>query len=293
MATAPSTRIPATLLAFAAIVSLQFGSAFARTWFDEVGPLGAAELRLVFGSLLVIAFVRPRVRHWERRTWLGVLALGAALGGMNSCIYLAIDRIPFGVAVTVEFLGPLIVALAQARRFNDAFWALVAFAGVLLLGLEGRVAVSTAGLGFAGLAAICWAAYIVTSSRLARQVDGLSGLALAMSVAAVLVTPFGITDAMNAVTDDATVIPAFLVIAVLTSAVPYSLEFIALKRMPTRTFGVLSSLGPAVAALAGLAVLGQELGWKQLAAMAMVTAAGIGVSITRQSRRELPIPTAL
>jgi len=281
MTSRPLDRVPPQLLAVTAILSVQFGSAFARTFFDETGPMGAAALRLFFGSLILAAIVRPRVRTWKRRTWLTVIGLGLALAGMNSFIYLAFEHIPVGVAVTVEFLGPLMVALAQTRRITDAAWALLALAGVVLLGLDATGSLDWVGLVLAALAALFWAGYILTSSRLGTDAEGVAPLSVAMLVAAVVVVPIGAGSAVNAVTDHPTLLLVFVLVAILTSVLPYALEFIALKRMPTRVFGVLSSLGPAVAALAGLVVLHEALSWVQVLALVLVTIASVGVTVFR------------
>jgi inner membrane transporter RhtA len=278
-------RIPPQLLAFAAIVSVQFGSAFARTYFEQTGPLGAAALRLAFASVLLLVIVRPRVRSWDRRTWLTVAALGLALGGMNSFIYLAIGHVPIGVAVTIEFLGPLLVSLVQTRRIVDAAWALLAFAGVLLLGLDAGGGLEWIGLVLAGCAALFWAGYIVTSASLGSRATGLDPLAVAMVIAAIVVLPFGLPEAVPAVASEPSLLLVFVLVAVLTSVLPYSLEFFALRRIPTRVFGVLSSLGPAVAALAGLVVLREGLGWTHVVALALVTAASVGVTVFGPGRR--------
>ncbi|MFT4124203.1 MAG: EamA family transporter [Microbacteriaceae bacterium] len=292
-------RVPAPLLAVAAVFSVQFGSAATRTVFGATGPLGATCLRLLFASALLLAIVRPwrrpggarrpgSRRPGSRRRRLGVVALGLALAGMNSLIYLAIDRVPIGVAVTVEFLGPLGVALAQTRRWADAAWALLALAGVLLLGVDtvGTGVVGTdaagldaAGLALAALAAVFWAGYILASARLGAGETGLAPLAVAMTVAALVVLPLGLPDAAAAVLADPRLLLVFALAALATSVLPYSLEFAALRRIPTRVFGVLASLGPAVAALAGLVVLHQALGPLQLAALALVTAASVGVTL--------------
>lgn len=276
-------RIPAPLLAVAAIVSVQFGNAFAGSFFAQVGPLGAAAMRLAFGALILALVVRPRVRSWDARTWAGVVGLGVALGGMNSLIYLAIHEIPLGVAVTVELFGPLAVAVAGIRRWVDAVWVLLALGGVALLGLEAGGTLSVLGLVLAAGAAAFWALYIVMSSRLGSRVRGVDGLAAAMVIAAVLVVPFGVVQASDAAVADPWLLAVFALVALLTSAIPYALEFVALKTMPARVFGVLSSLGPAMAALAGLLVLHQLLAPVQLAAIALVTAASVGVVAT--SRR--------
>ena len=273
-------RVPPLLLAVAAIFSVQFGSAFARTFFGETGALGAAGLRLFFAALLLAVIVRPRVRAWNRGTWLRVVGLGVALGGMNSVIYLAIQQVPIGVAVTIEFLGPLTVAIVQTRRLADAAWALLALTGVVLLGLDGFAgSLSLAGLALAALAAVFWAGYILTSSSLGGRGEGLQPLAAAMVVAAVVVLPFGAPPALHAVSAHPWLLAVFVLVAVLTSVLPYSLEFVALRRMPTRVFGVFSSLGPAVAALAGLLVLHESLGALQIGALALVVAASVGVTV--------------
>jgi inner membrane transporter RhtA len=274
------------VLAVGAIFSLQFGSAFARTHFHEVGPTGAATLRLVFAAVILLVVVRPRVASWGRRQWLAAVSLGLALAGMNSLIYLAVARIPLGVAVTLEFTGPLVLALVQTRRLRDAVWAVVAFAGVILLGIGTTSGIAVGGVLLAFGAAAFWAAYIVTSSRVGRAVPGIDGLVVAIVVAAVVVTPFGIVPAVGAISHDLSILWIFAVVAVLTSALPYALELIALRSLPTRVFGVLSSLGPAVAALAGLLVIGQQLGGREIVAIVLVTLASIGVTVSTSRERD-------
>lgn len=278
-------------LAVLAIVSVQFGNAIAGSLFVEVGPLGAAALRLGLAAVILLVAIRPRVRGWNRRTWIGVGMLGLGLAGMNALIYLAIDRIPIGVAVTIELLGPLAVAVAGTRRWRDLAWVALAATGVVLLGLDldGSGGLALVGVLAAGGAAAFWALYIVASSRLGPRARGVDALAVAMVVAAVLVVPIGTVPAAQAVSAAPLLLLAFAGIAVMTSAVPYALEFIALKSMPTRVFGVLSSLGPAVAALAGLIVLGQALAPLQLLAIAAVIAACIG-AISSRPRADLPAP---
>ena len=291
MSQRPLDRVPPQVLAVAAIFSVQFGSAFARTFFDEVGSLGAAALRLFFGCIILAAIVRPRVRSWKRATWLRVIGLGLALAGMNSLIYLAIDHIPIGVAVTVEFLGPLAVALVQTRKIADAAWAVLALVGVLLLGFDPSGELEWIALVLAALAALFWAGYILMSSRLGADADGVAPLAVATVVAAIVVVPIGAPTALSAVILDPHLLAVFLLVAILTSVLPYALEFTALKRMPTRIFGVLSSLGPAVAALAGFVVLHEALAVTQLIALFLVTTASIGVTVMGSRSRPIEPPT--
>lgn len=272
-------------LALAAIVSVQFGNALAGTTFAEVGALGAASLRLLFAAVILLVVLRPSVRGWTRRVWIGVIALGIGLAGMNSLIYLAIERVPIGVAVAVELIGPLAVAVAGTRRPRDLLWVALAAVGVGMLALDSQGAVAIAGIVLAAGAAAFWALYILASARLgATSARGVDGLAVAMVVAAVIVVPFGAGSATSAVVADPMLLAVFAGIALMTSALPYALEFIALKTMPTRVFGVLSSLGPVVAALAGLIVLGQVLSFLQLAAIALVIAASAGAVVSAQKR---------
>ena len=277
-----------SVLAIAAIFSVQFGNAFVGAQFDRVGPTGAALLRIGFSAVILLVLTRPQVRSWTRRTWLGVVLLGAGLAGMNQFIYLAIDRIPMGIAVTIELLGPLAVAVAGVRRALDGLWVLLAGAGVVLLGLDADGSLTLAGAGFAAVAAAFWALYILASARLGTAVRGIDGLSVAMVVAAVLVAPLGTADAVGAVRSAPDLLWVFAGAAVMTSVVPYALEFVALKRLRTWVFGILSSLGPAVAALAGLLVLNQSLSALQLTAIALVVGASCGVVLTarRQDRHE-------
>lgn len=268
------------LLAVLAIVSVQFGNAIAGSFFEQVGPLGAAALRLVLAATLLLIVIRPRVREWPRLTWLWVGMLGLALAGMNVLIYQAIASIPIGVAVTIELLGPLAVAVAATRRWRDLVWVALAALGVVALGLDEQGALEAYGVVAALGAAVFWALYIVASSRLGPRVRGVDAIAVSMLLAAVVVMPIGVAPAVQAVAVDPMLLVAFAGIAVMTSALPYALEFLALKRMPTRVFGVISSLGPAVAALAGLLVLGQALGVLQLIAIAAVVIACAGAVAT-------------
>jgi inner membrane transporter RhtA len=273
-----------------AIFGVQFGNAFAGSFFDQTGPLGAAALRLAFGASILALVVRPRMRGWDRRTWFGVVVLGVSLAGMNSLIYLAIDEIPIGVAVTVELFGPLVVAASGIRRAVDALWVLLATVGVALLGMEAGGALSLTGLLLAAAAAGFWAVYIVASARLGPRVRGVDGLSVALLIAAVIIVPLGAAPATNAVIDAPWLLLVFAGVALSTSSIPYALEFIALKSMPSKVFGVLSSLGPAVAGLGGLVVLNQMLSFAQLAAIVLVTIASIGVVATASGRRQASAP---
>jgi len=276
-------RVPAPLLALTAMLSVQIGAAVAKTRFDEVGSVGAATLRLVIGAVVLALVVRPRVRHWTRAQWLAAVLLGLALGGMNLFIYVAFATIPIGVAVTIEFLGPLALSLAHTRRWRDAVWAALALAGVVLLGVGPSAIGDVGGVLAAVLAAGCWAAYIVMNRRVGAAIPGIDGLAVSMLVAMVVALPFGLRPAVAGVAGDPTLLVVFAVVGLLSSVLPYALEMSALRRMPTRVFGVLQSLGPAIAALAGLVVLREALSVLEVVALVCVTAASAGVTLT--SRR--------
>lgn len=268
-----------------AIASVQCGSAIAKTLFDDAGPGGIVALRIVFAALVLGLLWRPRVRGHTREDWLLVALFGVALAGMNLSFYEALDRIPLGIAVTIEFCGPLAVAVAGSRRALDGVWVVMAGAGIVLLA-RGGGGVEVAGVLFALLAAAFWAAYILLSVRAGRAFPGGSGLALAMAVGAALVLPFGVAESGADLLVPSVLLAGFGV-ALLSSAIPYSLELEALRRMPSRVFGILMSLEPAMAALAGFVILGQGLAVRQIMAIALVGAASAGASLS--ARPEAPI----
>jgi inner membrane transporter RhtA len=277
------------VLVLVAIGSVQMGSAVARTTFDVTGAAGITLLRLGLSGLLLTALVRPRVRRWTRAQWVAAALLGLTMGAMNLVFYLAIREVPLGVAVTVEFVGPLMVALVQTRRARDLLWVLLAGVGVALLGLDGGSSVPLAGLGLALLAGMFWAGYILASARVGRLLPGVDGLAVALLVAALLALPFGAAGAARAVADGRA-LAVGAAVALLSSVIPYGLELTALRSIPTRVFGVLMSLEPAAAAVAGLVVLGQVLGVRQLVALLLVSLASVGVTLGRRSDQPAPQP---
>jgi inner membrane transporter RhtA len=281
---------PPAVLVLVAIASVQTGSALARTLFDELGAEGVTLLRLGLSALVLLAVLRPQVRAWHRAQWQAAVLLGAAMGAMNLSFYLSLRTVPLGVAVTVEFVGPLLLALVQTRRAMDALWALLAGAGVVLLGADTTSGIPLSGLALALLAGLFWAGYILASAKVGQLLPGLDGLAVALAVGALLVLPFGAGDASAVLTAPALLVGG-LAVACLSSIVPYGLELIALRRMPTRVFGILMSLEPAAAALAGLVVLGQALGPRELTALLLVSLASAGVTLGR--REDAPLPQTL
>jgi len=267
-------RAAAVGLVVVAAMSPQVGAAFAVTLFDELGPAGAAFLRLAFAAIVLWAIWRPRLAGDLRLAG----AFGVALGLMNWSFYEAIDRIPLGVAVTIEFTGPLLVAVIGSRRPLDGVWIALAAAGIVLLVNPGGGSVDAAGVGFALAAAACWMAYIYLSKRTGAAFSGGSGLALAMAVGALIVLPAGVIQAEGALAEP-DLLGSALVVALASSVLPYSLELEALRRLPAAVFGVLMSLDPAIAALAGFVLLGQDLGLREVVAIAMVVVASAGATI--------------
>jgi inner membrane transporter RhtA len=270
-------------LVVVAITSLQFGAALAGTIFDDIGPAGTALLRALFAALILQAIWRPRVRDHAPRDLRLVALFGLVLGAMNLCIYESFARIPLGIAVTIEFAGPLGLAVALSRRRLDLACAALAAIGIVLLADPGGGAVDAVGVVLALVAAGCWAAYILIAQAAGRVFSGGHGVALAMSVAVLVPLGPGIAGAGADLLK-----PEWLAIgcavALMSSVLPYSLETEALRRLPANVFGVLMSLEPAVAAVAGLVVLGQGLRARDVVAIGLVVVASIGVT------RAAPVP---
>ncbi len=271
--------VPPHGLVLLAVGSVQLGAAIAKGLFDELGPSGTVLLRVGFAALLLLIW-RPTVTGYTCRDYLVAILFGLALAGMNYSLYLSIDRIPLGVAVTLEFVGPLGVAVAGSRRLLALLWAALAAAGILLLaplGVLGGADLDPVGVGLALLAGGFWAAYILLSARTGSVFPGGTGLVIAMCVATVVLLPVGVSGGGEALLNPWLLLAGFGV-AMLSSAVPYSLELEALRKLPARVFGVLMSLEPAVAALVGFFVLGELLGPRAIAAVFLVTVAAAGAS---------------
>jgi inner membrane transporter RhtA len=269
--------VPPPVFVLLAIASVQFGAALAKGLFDEIGAGGTVFLRVLFAALVLVLLWRPSPRGHSRRALRLVVLFGLVLACMNLAFYAALDRIPLGVAVTFEFVGPLGVAVAGSRRALDLLWVALAAIGILLLSDFGGAGLDALGVALALLAGALWAAYILLSARVGREFEGGDGLALAMVVGAAVLVPVGVADA-----GDELLVPWILAVAaavaILSSAIPYTLEMEALRRMPTGVFGVLMSLEPAVAALAGYIVLGEELVAREVIAILFVVAASAGAS---------------
>lgn len=269
--------VPPTALVLGAVLSVQVGASLAKGLFEDVGPGGTVFLRVALAALLLSAIWRPRVRDRTRREWMLVAAFGVSLAGMNFAFYSAIDLIPLGVAVTLEFVGPLGVAVALSRRAIDLLWVALAGAGILLLADLGGGGTDPAGMALAFLAGAFWAAYILLGVRVGQRFPGGGGLAIALVLASFCLAPFGVAQGGSELLDPR-VLGLGLVVAMLASAIPYSLELEALRRLPARVFGVLMSLEPAMAALAGFVVLAEVLDARELAGIGFVVAASAGAA---------------
>lgn len=273
--TARSGSATAVILVVVGLACQEVGASLAVLLFPRVGPLGMVMLRLVFSALLLLAIARPRVRGHSRAAWRAVALFGLVLATMNGLFYLALERLPLGVTVTIEVLGPLVLSIIASRRWTAWVWAAVALAGVVALGGGGWDRLDPLGVLFALGAAASWAGYILAAARVGREFAGLDGLALAMTAGALIAMPFGIADAGAALLE----IPLVAIgaaVALLSSTIPYTLELLALRRLAPAAFAILMSLAPATAALAGFVLLGQHLSWLEVVGIALVIAASIG-----------------
>lgn len=269
----------AALMAVGSMISVQLGAALAQPTMQDYGPFATTWGRLVWAALLLCAVVRPDFRRYHGKEILAALALGAAIAMMTLSFFVAITRVPLGLVVAIEFLGPLGVAALGFARSWRLVWLLLAFAGVLLLvrTREGW-SVDLVGFGFALIAAVGWGAYILLSKRIGQSFHGLEGLAISLAAAALIATPFGVYETRLH-------IPGGLMLqtfglAILTPLLPYALEMMALRRLPSATFGVLMSAEPGIGALAGYLILQQPLSLQQMAGVLCVICASVGAVIS-------------
>lgn len=272
---AAAGAVPPTGFVLLSIISVQLGAAIAKNLFSTLGPSGTVFLRVGIGALVLLVAWRPRLTGHPRRAYGVAVLFGLALAVMNYAFYSALDRIPLGVAVTLEFVGPLGVAVAGSRRPLDFLWGLLAASGILLLAPWSGAPLDPLGVALALLAGVLWATYIILGGRIGRLFPDGTGLALAMTVGAVVLAPVGLLGAGAALLN----LPALLAgvgVALLSAVIPYSLEIKALRRMPAHVFGVLMSVEPAVAAIVGFTILGEHLAPRSLTAIVLVTIAAIG-----------------
>lgn len=281
-----SVILPVGML-LVAMMSIQSGASLAKSLFPVVGAQGTTALRLIFASILMVLILRPWRTTFTASSLRSVLIYGIALGGMNFLFYMAIRTIPLGIGVALEFTGPLAVALLHSRKITDFIWIILAVIGLALLIPMGQTdALDLTGALYALGAGVCWAAYILFGQKAGAD-HGVQTAALGVVIAAIFIAPFGVAHAGAALLDPA-LIPIALGVAILSTALPYSLEMIALTRMPARTFGTLMSMEPAIGALMGLVFLHEALSLTQWLAIGAIIVASIGATLTTT-----PEPAAL
>ncbi|WP_415952325.1 EamA family transporter [Streptomyces sp. KLOTTS4A1] len=270
-------------LVLAAGLSVQFGAGIAVSLMPRAGAVGVVTLRLVAAALVLLVLCRPRLRGHSRRDWGTVIAFGLSLAAMNGLFYQAAERIPLGPAVTLEVLGPLALSVFAGRRLVNLLWAGLALVGVFLLGGAGGFgSLDLVGAAYALGAGAMWAAYIVFSAKTGQRFPSADGLALAMAVAALVMLPLGIAQAGSKLLVPSTLLLG-IGVALLSSVLPYTLELLALRRLPASTFAIMMSLEPAMAAAAGFMVLGQGLALAQVVAIGLVIAASMGAVRTQMA----------
>ncbi|MFV8464809.1 EamA family transporter [Flavobacterium sp. LB1P62] len=272
--------IPAVLFA---IISVQSGAAIAKGLFPVLGAAGTASLRIGISALLLLAVYRPNLKKITANQWKLVIPYGLSLGAMNLVFYLAIERIPIGLAVTLEFIGPLLVAVLGSKRMIDFFWVLLAAAGIVLIAPWSNNGIDLLGVLFALLAGALWAAYIVLGGKISKIMKGGEAVATGMLFAAILIVPFGILgNGLNSLTPK--LFSLGIALALLSSAIPFTLEMKALGQLPARTFSILMSLEPAAASICALIFLQEHLTFNEVLAVLFVVIASAGSTIT--SRRQ-------
>lgn len=286
---AASVLLPVLLLLIA-MFSIQLGASLAKSLFPAVGAMGATSLRLGFGTLLLWLVLRPWRMSWRTLPWKMLLGYGISLGVMNSLFYLALQTVPLGIAIALEFTGPLGLALLASRRLRDVGWVVLAVAGLLLLvpWSSQDAALDPLGVACALGAGVCWALYIVFGQKAGAD-HGAQTVALGATIAAVVAVPWGVMESGMALLAPA-LLPVGLAVAVLSMALPYSLEMFALTRLPVRTFGMLMSLEPAIGALCGFAFLHEHLGPLQWIAIIAVVVASAGATLGSHAPAAVPVP---
>ena len=283
-------RVSPLALVFGSIISVQFGAAISVTIFDEVGVAGSTLLRLAFASLFLFLLSRPKVLQWSARQVRMAIAFGVTLAAMNLAFYFAIDILPVGVATTIEFIGPISIAAIFSRRLLDGLWVALAAAGVVLIAQPwSGGSLELEGVLLALLAAFFWAVYILIAQRAGEVFPDRDGLTIAMMIGTAIVFIPGVASA-GAMLVTPQILLLGAVIGLLSSLIPYSFELEALRRMPTRVFGTLMSIEPAVAVLAGFIVLSQKPTLLELVAISLVVVASVGVT---RSARALPAEAAI
>lgn len=284
-----STLLPVGLLLIA-MASIQSGASLAKSMFPIVGAQGTTTLRLIFASIIMLLILRPWRAKLTAKSLKTVIVYGIALGGMNLLFYMSLRTVPLGIAVALEFTGPLAVAIFSSRKAIDFVWIGLAITGLLLLiplG-EGAQGIDLVGTAYALGAGVCWALYILFGQKAGAD-NGVQTAALGVIIAALFIAPVGIVHAGSALLTPA-LIPVALAVALLSTALPYTLEMIALTRMPTRTFGTLMSIEPAFGALSGLLFLHEVLSVTQWIAILCIIMASVGATLTMRGH-STPVST--
>lgn len=288
--TAHSALLPIAFILVASF-SVQGGAAIAKGIFPLIGVAGTAAIRILLSAIILLAVFRPPVRRLTREQWRAVVPYGISIGVMNLLFYQALARIPLGLAVALEFVGPLALAIFGSRRALDVVWVLLAMAGIVLIApFKSGGAVDPVGVVYALLTGACWAAYIVLGGRVSQRLDAGAGVAIGMAVAALVAMPFAVAEGGIRGFGPALLIPC-IALAVLSSALPFTLEMKALRLLPGRIFSVLMSLEPVVAALCGLVLLGEQLTRAQWIAVALVVIASAGAAASVRRRAEASAST--
>ena len=274
-----SSLFPVALL-LVAMASIQSGASLAKSMFPIVGAQGTTTLRLIFASIIMLLLLRPWRAKLTAQSLRTVLVYGMALGGMNFLFYMSLRTVPLGIAVALEFTGPLAVAIYASRRAIDFLWIALALVGLLLLIPNGAASTSIdlIGAGYALGAGVCWALYILFGQKAGAD-NGVQTAALGVMIAALFVAPIGIVHAGAALLTPS-LIPIAIAVAILSTALPYTLEMISLTRIPARTFGTLMSVEPAIGALSGLVFLREYLSLAQWAAITCIILASVGATLT-------------
>ncbi|RZK52497.1 MAG: DMT family transporter [Hymenobacter sp.] len=282
MADSPRFSVPPVPAVLLAILSVQAGAAIAKGLFPVVGAAGTASLRIGLAAIILLVAVRPRLGQLRAAQWRAVVPYGVALGAMNCLFYCALARIPLGLGVTLEFVGPLLVALAGSRRALDVAWAVLAGVGIALIAPWHGQGIDPVGMLFALAAGGCWAVYIVLGGRVAQVLPGNTAVAVGMLFATLAVLPVGLASGqLHHLTPG--LLAAGAALALLSSALPFTLEMQALKHLPTRTFSILMSIEPAAAALCGWFFLHERLTTSQWLAVGLVVIASAGSTLTARS----------
>ncbi len=282
----PGFVLPAPALVIASMASTQLGSTLAKSLFGQVGPLGMVLLRVGLSAVVLVAWCRPRWRGHRPADYRLLVGFGLSLAVMNALFYCAIARIPIGVAVALEFSGPLMVALLHSRRWLDGLWVALAAAGIVLLSPLNTPTLDSLGVALALLAGVAWGSYIVLSARMGQSFRGGEGLALSMAVGALLLLPIGVLAEGRALLSPHILLLG-LGVSLLASTLPYSLEMTALRRMPVNVFGVLMSLEPAIAAVISFVWLDETLTLAMAGAIGLVMIAAAGVSLSQPAAKDV------